>query len=209
MAFPAGGISGDIWNPNSLFQHDNHDLQIMMGVLLRVPELRDNLAAVTGGEYPDGQKLALIVKDWVNGVSIPEIASQYFMNEGSDLNVAITKCGKNLFGRLIQTASWGLGALLSITGNELPEEQLNVLGNLPSQVFYGVNDDSAIALRLLGVPRMAAIPMAGAMAGLLDVPLPEVRERLRVLDEAGWAQPLGQHRGRVYRRVWRVLEGLE
>ena len=205
----AWGISADIWNPDSLFQHDNHDLQTMMGVLLRVPELRDNLAAVTGGGGPDGQKLALIVKDWVNGVSIPEIASQYFMSEGSDLNVAITNCGRKLFGRLIQTASWGLGALLSITGNELPEEQLNVLGNLPSQVFYGVNDDSAIALRLLGVPRMAAIPLAGTMAGILDVPLTEVRERLRVLDEAGWAQPLGQHRGRVYRRVWRVLEGLE
>ena len=181
----------------------------MMGVLLRVPELRENLAAVTGGGPPDGQKLALIVKDWVNGVSIPEIASQYFMGKGGDLNDAITICGRRLFGRLIQTASWGLGALLSITGNELPEEQWNVLGNLPSQVFYGVNEDPAIALRLLGVPRMAAIPMAGAMAGILDVPLAEVRERLRVLDEAGWTQPLGQQRGRVYRRVWRVLEGLE
>ena len=205
----AGGISGASWNPDSLFQHDNHDLQTMMGVLLRVPELRENLAAVTGGRAPDGQKLALIVKDWVNGVSIPEIAGQYFMGKGGDLNDAITICGRRLFGRLIQTASWGLGALLSITGNELPEEQWNVLGNLPSQVFYGVNEDPAIALRLLGVPRMAAIPMAGAMAGILDVPLAEVRERLRVLDEAGWVQPLGQQRGRVYRRVWRVLEGLE
>ena len=205
----SGGISGDTWNPDSLFQHDNLDLQAMMGVLLRVPELRENLTRVTGGGFPDGQKLALIVKDWVNGVSIPEIASQYFMSEHNDLNVAITDCGRNLFGRLIQTASWGLGALLSITGNELPEEQLNVLGNLPSQVFYGVNDDSAIALRLLGVPRMVAIPMAEAMPGILDTPIPEVRERLRELDEAGWAQPLGQHRGRVYRRAWRVMEGLE
>ena len=57
--------------------------------------------------------------------------------------------------------------------------------------------------------RMAAIPMAEAIPGILDTPLPEVRERLRELDEAGWAQPLGQHRGRVYRRAWRVLEGLE
>ncbi len=203
------GVSGDSWNADSLFQHDNLELQRMMGVLLRVPELRENLTAVTGGEFPDGQRLALIVKDWVNGVSIPEIARQYFMNGRDDLNVAITNCGRNLFGRLIQTASWGLGALLSITGNELPEEQLNVLGNLPSQVFYGVNDDSAIALRLLGVPRMAAIPMAEAMPGILDTPLPEARLRLRELDEAGWAQPLGQHRGRVYRRAWRVLEGLE
>ena len=205
----AEGISGNTWNADSLFQDHNPTLRTMMGVLLRVPELRENLAAATGGKSPDGQKLSLIVKDWVNGVSVPEIASQYFMGESHDLNDAITECGRKLFGRLIQTASWGLGALLSITGSELPEEQLEVLGNLPSQVFYGVNDDSAIALRLLGVPRMAAIPMAEAMGGILGVPLPEVRERLRALDEAKWVQPLGQGRGRVYREVWRVLEGVE
>ena len=44
-------------------------------------------------------------------------------------------------------------------------------------------------------------PMPGDMAGILDAPLPEVRESLRILDEAGWAQPLGQHRDRVYRGV--------
>ena len=154
----AGGISGEIWNPDSLFRYDNRDLQAMMGVLLRVPELRENLSAVTGGGSPDGQKLALIVKDWVNGASIPEIASQYFMREGSDLNDAITTCGRNLFGRLIQTASWGLNALLSITGNELSEEELSALGNLPSQVFYGVNDDAAIALRLFGRPASGCNP---------------------------------------------------
>ena len=205
----AGGITANTWNADSLFQNDDRTLRTMMGVLLRVPELRENLALVSGGTSADGQRLALIVKDWVNGVSIPEIAGEYFMSEDSSLNNAITDCGRNLFGRLIQTASWGLGALLSITANELPDEQLSTLGNLPSRVFYGVNDDSAIALRLLGVPRMAAIPMAEAMGGIVDVPLPEIRERLRALDEAGWVQPLGQRRGRVYRKVWRVLEGLE
>ena len=50
----------------------------MMGVLLRVPELRENLKAVTGGHVPDGDKLALIVKDWVNGAPVPDIAARYF-----------------------------------------------------------------------------------------------------------------------------------
>ena len=73
------GISKNIWNADSLFSQDNRDLQTMMGVLLRVPELRENLQAVTGGQTPDGDKLALIVKDWVNGVSVPDIANRYFM----------------------------------------------------------------------------------------------------------------------------------
>ena len=98
------GIRGETWNSESLFSQDNRDLQSMMGILLRVPELRDNLKAVTGGNNPDGDKLALIVKDWVNGVSMPDIASRYFMGEGDDITKAMTTCGQNLFGKLTQWA---------------------------------------------------------------------------------------------------------
>jgi hypothetical protein len=121
----------------------------------------------------------------------------------------MTNCGKSLFGKLTQTASWGLGALLSITGSDLTEDKLKVLRNLPSRVYYGVNDDSAIALRLLGVPRAAATPLATAMGNVLGQPLSGVRERLKDMDETGWAQALGQSKGKVYRKVWRILEGLE
>jgi len=202
-------IGSATWNSGLLFSNDNQDLQGMMGILLRVPELRENLKAVTGGQTPDGRTLALIVKDWVNGVSVPEIASRYFMHEGDDITKAMTTCGQNLFGKLTQTASWGLGALLSITGSDLPEERLKELSNLPSRVYYGVNDDAAIALRLLGVPRTAATPLARAMGNILEQPLTGVRERLKGLDETGWIQALGQREGRIYRRVWRVLEGIE
>jgi replicative superfamily II helicase len=205
----AEGIRGVTWNSESLFRNDNQDLKGMMGILLQVPELRENLSAVIGGETPDGRKLALIVKDWVNGVSVPEIARQHFMNEDGDFVNAMTNCGKNLFGKLAQTASWGLGALLSITGSELPEEKLKELSNLPSRVYYGVNNDSAIALRLLGVPRAAATAMAQQWGDVLDHPLTTVRERLKNSDEITWTQALGGSRGKTYRRVWRILEGLE
>lgn len=203
------GIRGETWNAGSLFSQNNRDLQSMMGVLLRVPELRDNLKAVTGGRLPDGNKLALIVKDWVNGASIPDIASRYFMGEDEDVTKAMTVCGQNLFGKLTQTAAWGLGALLSITGSGLSDEQLRSLSNLPSRVYYGVNDDAAIALRLLGVPRAAATRLARSMGDDLAQPLTKVRVRLREMGEVDWQQALGQREGRIYHKVWRVLEGLE
>ena len=202
-------IDSATWNSGSLFSNNDQALKGMMGILLNVPELRKNLQEVIGGKTPNGEKLALIVKDWVNGVSVSEIASSYFMNEGDDITKAMTKCGKNLFGKLTQTASWGLGALLSITGNDLTEEQFKELSNLPSRVYYGVNEDSAIALRLLGVPRTAAIPLSHAMGTILEQPLTRIRDRLKDLDETGWIQALGQREGRIYRKVWRVLEGIE
>ncbi|HEU4511374.1 MAG TPA: DEAD/DEAH box helicase [Pyrinomonadaceae bacterium] len=208
-AASAERINSESWNSESLFLHDNQVLQGMMGVLLRVPELRENLKVATGGPDPDGNRLALIVKDWVNGVSLSEIASRYFTKDGDDATKSMTNCGKNLFGKLTQTASWGLGALLSITGGNLSEDEFNALRNLPSRVYYGVNDDSAIALRLLGVPRAAATPLAIALGNVSERSLTEVRETLKTLDETKWIQALGQAEGRIYRQVWRVLEGLE
>ena len=203
------GIRAESWDADALFSKESPDLRNMMGVLLRVPELRDNLKAVTGGASPDGDKLSLIVKDWVNGVSLPEMTQRWFMDQGGDHTAALTKCGQKLFGKLTQTAAWGLGALLSITGNELPEEQHSALSNLPSRVFYGVNSDAAVALRLLGVPRAAAPRLADAMGNVLSAPLPEVRARLRTMGQAAWQDALGSSQGEIYRRVWRVLEGLD
>ena len=202
-------IRASTWNAESLFSHRDKDLQVMMGVLLRVPELRDNLKEVTGGSNPNGEKLALIIKDWVNGELISDIADRYFKNERDDNLRAITKCGQNLYGRLTHSASWGLGALLSITGGAISEEQMRTLSNLPSRVYYGVNSDEAITLRLLGVPRTAATRLAESMGNLLGEPLPNVRTRLREMDDAAWQRALGERDGGTYRKVWRVLEGLE
>lgn len=192
------GIKSNAWNTDTLFHHNSDDLQKMMGVLLNVPELRENLKAVTGGNNPNGSKLALIIKDWVNGEPISVIADKHF--EGD-----ITDCGSNLFGKLTQTTSWGLGALLSMTGEELPED--SPLKNLPSHAYYGVNNDQAMMLRLLGVPRMAAVPLAHEMEGISKQSLSEVRKQLKQMSEAHWINALGdQLKGQVYHKVWRILE---
>ena len=131
------------------------------------------------------------------------------MVKNGDVTQAMTKCGQNLFGKLTQTTAWGLGALLSITGSDMPEDQMHSLNNLPSRVYYGVNDDAAIALRLLGIPRSAATRLADSMGDVLDEPLSNVRSRLRNMDEANWWQALGEREGEIYRKVWRMLEGLD
>ena len=204
-----GGISADSWDSNRLFAHGDTTLQQMMGILLKVPELREDLKDVTGGTDPDGRKLSLIIKDWVSGKSVTEIATLHFTKPGDDRTKAITRCGQNLFGKLAHTAAWGLGALLSITASGLPEEEFTSLSSLPSRVYYGVNSDAAISLRLLGVPRMAAESMAGEMAEVLSQPLPVVRGRLRSLPDSAWKNALGEKQGRVYSQVWRVLAGVD
>ena len=202
-------ITKNSWNEHFLFSQGDLTLKEMMGILLKVPEIRKPLRDVTGGEIPDGSKLSLILKDWVNGSPVPEIAKKHFKRPNEDPTNYITRCGQALYGRLTQTASWGLGALLSITGRELDEEEFKNLSNLPSRVYYGVNDDSAMALRLLGVPRIASQPLAKYMQEYIDESIPQIRNRLRKLSSNDWETAIGVQQGKVYRKIWRILEGLD
>lgn len=203
-----GDIGPRSWDRERLFSQGDRTLQDMMGVLLRVPELRGNLETVLGGKTPDGDKLALILKDWVNGEEIATIANRHFRKDGEDEVTALTKCGQNLFGKLAQTSSWGLNALMAITASDLPEEERNRLANLPSQVFYGVSTDEAITLRLLGVPRRAAAPLARTLNLSAGESLPAIRQRLALLSQQDWSEALGPD-GNVYRKAWQIIDGVE
>ncbi len=208
-------ITEDVWDAQQLFGRDHRNLQKLMGILLAVPELRENLEAATGGRGQDGARLACMVRDWVNGASLPDMAQEYFATklngEAVEPTKALTDCCKNLFGKLTQTASWGLAALQSMTFSDsfekLSEVEQQTLRNLPSRVFYGVNTDEAIALRLLGVPRGAAQPLAQTLGTARNQPLPQLRTLLAQTDAGVWTQALGD-RGQDYFRVWKVLEGV-
>ncbi|MGH8233011.1 MAG: DEAD/DEAH box helicase [Rhodanobacteraceae bacterium] len=206
-------LPGDVWSPE-LFAGRRDDLRRMMGLLLQVPELREPLKAVTGGTSPDGNKLARIIGDWVQGRPLTDMATDYFARDNSDIATdsvqAMTRCCQSIFGRLTQTASWGLSALQSLTigstVESLSEDDQRMLRNLPARVYYGVNSDEAVALRLLGVPRTAAVPLAGSLGIAATDPLNSVRRRLREADIDVWKAALGQ-RGESYYRVWSIMEG--
>ena len=207
------GITSDAWSPE-LFTSRRNELRRMMGVLLQVPELRAQLVDVTGGPQPDGDKLARIIGDWVQGRPLSEMATDYFgestSTQGASPVRAMTRCCQKIFGRLTQTASWGLSALQVLTLGEaldsLPPDERRTIRNLPARVYYGVNSDGAVALRLLGVPRSAAEPLARELGVSAVEPLHRLRSSLRALDENRWKAALGD-RGPTYRYVWSIIEG--
>jgi len=210
-------IDETIWDPRALFAPEGNNLRKLMGILLRVPELRENLEAAAGGRGTDGSKLASMIKDWVSGASLETMTEEYFSTKADGSRVeatrALTDCCKNLFGRLTQTASWGLAALQSMTFKEdfdkLPEAKQQILRNLPARVFYGVNSDEAIALRLIGVPRGAAPTLAKALGPQkMKQPVSLIRAELAKQEAPVWTAAMGE-RGRDFYRVWKIIEGLE
>lgn len=201
------------WTPE-LFEGPRPHLRTMMGILLDVPELRANLEDVITGRTPSGETLARVVCDWVQGRPLSEMATEYFevtTRKGEpDPTRSMTRCCQKLFGRLTQTASWGLAALQTLTFREefqkLDEAEQRTLRNLPARVYYGVNTDEALALRLVGVPRTAASHLATALGLPATAPLTQVRAELRDRGEAPWREALGEL-GPTYRTVWAIVEG--
>ena len=163
--------------------------------------------------------LTPFICDWVQGRPLSDMAADYFAGRpghGDDATgqtdsvTAMTRCCRSIFGRLTQTASWGLAALQSLTIGDsfdsLPADEQRMLRNLPARVYYGVNSDEAIALRLLGVPRTAAAPLAQQLEVGAAEPLHEVRARVRSADVDTWKAALGS-RGASHHRVWSIIEG--
>lgn len=205
-------IREEVWGAE-LFTTRRDSLQKMMGILLQVPELRENLEIAVGGPVPDGDKLARMVADWVQGKSLRDMAQDYFKPEdgsAADPVDAMTKCCQSVFGRLTQTAAWGLAALQALTFRDrfdtLPADEQLVLRNLPARVYYGVNSDEAIALRLMGVPRQAAQSLATEMRVTTAESSSAIRARLRSGGVAPWVRALGPV-GNAYHRVWSIIEG--
>lgn len=207
------GLANAAWTPE-LFSGRTNDLQRMVGVLLQVPELRKSLSEVVGSQQSGGDRLARIICDWVHGRPLAEMANEYFGEEAVSNDTervkAMTKCCRSVFGRLTQTASWGLAALQSLTiGDSMdslsPEEQ-RVIRNIPARVYYGVNSDEAVALRLVGVPRMAAAGLAQQIGVTPDEPIHRVRAKVHEASAEDWNAALGD-RGSSYHHVWSIIEG--
>lgn len=95
---------------------------------------------------------------------------------------------------------------LGNTVDELSPDGQRFVRNLPARVYYGVDSDEAVALRLLGVPRTAASALTMGLAVRVNEPLHQIRNRLRTADVSEWSNAMGE-RGVSYHRVWSIMEG--
>jgi len=71
-----------------------------------------------------------------------------------------------------------------------------------------VNSNEAIKIRLLGVPRLAAAELAQKLHPFIDEPISKLRKQLNGLSQTEWNQAMGE-RGKIYCKVWRIIEGIE
>jgi superfamily II DNA/RNA helicase len=196
---------GDLADPVRLFSGSSQTLSDVMGVLLTIPEVKEEL--VEGGGQGQG-RIAEMLADWVKGTSVEDLTARYFPTESVD-DDAVSQCVKK-FKKLSMTSAWGLASVLALHFGKdienMPEETRQAVNNIPSMVLYGVWSQEQIALRSAGVPRNAALELSPHLEGSSSSYL--LRKALNDGGKALWVTALGEDRGKDYFRVWEMLEGV-
>lgn len=146
------------WLPSKLFGDDISALRRRVELIAGVPEMR--LGDGKGAGPFDAERAASILRDWVHGTSLNDLATKY-ARPGPDgkektPDQKLTDFSTYLFSTLVGNASWGLGALEGLCLGETSSAEAEVAQHVPSMVFFGVQSTEAVWLRMAGVPRLLA-----------------------------------------------------
>lgn len=199
---------GDALLGDELFSDRSAALNEAIGVLLQVPELREQLIERLDSAEFQGDFLSRVVRDWVGGMSLANLADSHFAtaSDGQQRNHtdALTHCCQRLFGSILPTVSWGLSALqaLAMAGRS-DDERTARSRDIPSFVYYGVDSREAVAFRLYGVPRTAALALARTYGS--GQRMDELRRFLAASTAQDWTNAIGLV-GQSYYNAWRLVE---
>lgn len=203
----------DDWKPESLFGQRS-GMADLYGVMLRIPQLKDNLEEITSRGL-ENKQIADITQAWVNGKSIEDIARDFFKG-GENQTKAITAACKAIYKTLVNNGTWGISALSRLSGidfESLSEHKKRQINMIPAMIYHGVNTEEGVLMRMNAVPRSIAEKIGKELKKSTDqksITVHEARSFLKQIDESVWNRIRPQNSylsGIEYKRIWRILSG--
>ncbi len=129
---------------NIILNTQNYDnLSKIIEIIAKLPEMK---IFMLGEGKLDSISLSKIIIGWVNGKNVRDIAND-IKRTGQTVNDLIGLCNKFINGNMKNFVPWGLSIFQALTKYEDK--------NLPSYVYYGVNNKEDVILSKIGVPRFA------------------------------------------------------
>ncbi len=174
------------WRASRIFGDNLNPLRERIEAIADLPEIK--LGQEEG--YPfNAKRVALILRDWVNGKTLEEMAQKYGKSSLAP-NKQVVEFSKYLFS-MLGTVSWGIGALETVCLASNEQVYGGDIGYIPSMIFFGVRQKEAIWLRMAGVPRIVANGLAGVWKRrIANEPKSyhAIREWVADLSDSDWQQ---------------------
>jgi replicative superfamily II helicase len=182
------------WKPDNLFGENLSTLTLCIQSISGLPEIQ--LSEGRGRPF-DPQRVAAILRDWVQGATLEQLTNNYSLEDpDTATDKRIAHFTRYLFSTLLGQASWGLGALETVylgDTRDAATSSANEEGYVPSMVFFGVHQPEAVWMRMVGVPRVVANGVA-ALWRQSQPSEPESFQELRgwvdQLTDAAWTQAI-------------------
>ena len=204
------------WEPASLFGDTAASaLPNLIGIMMHIPQIKGAFSEISSEGF-EHKNIADIMRSWVDGWTIQEIAKKFFRNkQGTE---AITSTCKAIYRNLTNNGAWGLSALCKISGIDLeqlsPEEKRRI-NILPAMIYHGVKTEAGVLMRMNSIPRSIAEPLGAEFERKTSAPagnqtVSVARDFLKSLDDDDWGRlsPKGvDMSGKDYKEVWRLLSG--
>ena len=203
------------WRAESLFGREGtSQLQDLFGIMLKIPELKKSLREITSKDKYTSTMLSNVTRQWVMGDGIAKIAQNYF--DGDDFTDKLTKACKAIYRNLSNSGAWGISALTKTPASGIDFDGINSedkrrLNMLPSMIYYGVNSEAAVLMRMNFVPRSIADNLGKKYSSQYKtLDYSKVENYIYELNKDDWdsMRPKDVHMsGEDYYNIWRLLSG--
>ena len=199
---------------DSLLSGDSHTLGRLLDIVFQdIPETKEEIRGIKSSTPITGDNMGKLVNAWMGGSSIYDIATDIL---GANDAKSVSKCVRTIYSKVTNSASWGLAAMLKIpssgVSSGMTEEQKMSAINLPAKIYYGVDTDAAVLMRLNSVPRSIAKSMGKVYASEHSVQKStpsNVRKWISSLNDSQWDNVTHSSllTGAEFRRIWTRLIG--
>jgi replicative superfamily II helicase len=116
----------------------------IISIINSIPEIK--LALQGQGSFQPEQVAKLIIS-WVNGKHIKEIAHEV-KYDNEDYDTVLDMCYKYINSNMTSYVPWGMSIYQQITNDKEHGAE-----NLPSYIYYGVNNVESLIFSKIGIPR--------------------------------------------------------
>lgn len=172
----------DAWSPNKVFNRQNPtNLTEKIKVIAALKETRLGTDSDKAPFNPE--LIAKIIISWVKGDKVSTIAEQHPAFANKESNEQINSFVKQM-NNVRFKASWGLSALEGIVRGNHEEVKDS---HIPSFVYYGVDNEKSLALRMLGMPRQLSSSFTQIIEKDVNTySLSAIREMINGLTNSDW-----------------------
>lgn len=196
--------SAESWNPDNLFNFNTEYLKEKIKVIAKLKET--GLGTDSHSNSFNEEAVANVLISWVKGDQLFEVSSYHptFANNSNDserINSFVKYINSTRF-----KASWGLGALEGIVTSD--NDDLKDNSYIPSMVYYGVDTERALLMRMAGIPRRLAKSISKIIPENETLSLTQIRLKINELSNSEWNSvvPPGSHlTGEDWKKLSNIL----